>query len=305
MKDLIHFDSIAETHQALGLDAPKHPLISIHNDGDIEFPEEMQGVRFSMGMYFIGFKDGISGALGYGRNSYDFQNSTMVFMAPNQVMEFSPSIQEESCTENKGWTITFHPDLIRKSHLGTAIQDYNFFAYESNEALHLSEEEASFIAQVVQQIKQEYHRSIDQHSQRLIVSNLELLLNYCMRFYDRQFYTRTNLNKDLAADFGKVLSDYINSDQLAASGVPQVGYFGEQLNMSANYLSDLLKKETGKSAKAHINEALVEKAKTILLNSTEPINQIAYQLGFDYPQSFTRLFKAQTGFSPLEYRSVS
>jgi AraC-like DNA-binding protein len=305
MQDIIHFNSIAEIHQALGLGAPKHPLISIHNDGDIEFPSEMEGMKFSMGMYFIAFKSGISGALGYGRNSYDFQDGTMVFMAPNQVVTVPGNTLDQSCTENEGWTITFHPDLIRKSHLGTIINDYNFFSYESNEALHLSEEEAGFIAKVVQQIKEEYHRSIDQHSQRLIISNLELLLNYCLRFYDRQFYTRTNLNKDFAAEFETVLMNYLNSEQLAEKGVPQVAYFGEQLNMSANYLSDLLKKETGKSAKAQINEAVIEKAKTILLNSTEPINQVAYQLGFDYPQSFTRLFKAQTGFSPLEYRAVS
>lgn len=302
MQEIMHINSIHEAHESLGIAPPRHPLISIHKDSEVEFPDEMEGKRFTMDLYFIAFKDKVSGSLGYGRNAYDFQEGTMVFIAPNQVMEVPP---KELIRNNEGWSILFHPDLIRKSYLGEHIKDYSFFSYESNEALHVSLDERIHITNVVEQIKREYSQAIDAHSQRLIISNLELLLNYCTRFYDRQFFTRTNLNKDFSAEFEKVLENYLNSVKLTNLGIPSVGYFGEQMNMSANYLSDLLKKETGKSAKSHINDAIVDKAKTILLNSSASISQVAYDLGFEYPQSFTRLFKSKTGTSPVEYRSLN
>lgn len=302
MEQLLHVKTITEGNQLLGLEPPKHPLITVNNDADVTFPKAYEGIRLSLDMYFIAFKDKVAGSLDYGRNSYDFQEGTMIFVAPNQVMTI-PSLEVMQC--NEGWSLLFHPDLIRKSHLGELIKEYSFFSYEANEALHLSVEEREHIANVVNQIKKEYSQNIDKHSQRLIISNLELLLNYCLRFYDRQFYTRTNLNKDFAADFEKVLNQYLDSEQLKENGIPAVGYFGEQLNMSPNYLSDLLKKETGKSAKGHINKAIIDRAKTILLSSKEPISQVAYDLGFEYPQSFTRLFKSKTGYSPVEYRNLN
>jgi len=302
MQDIIPIKSIHEAHQLLQLKAPKHPLITVYKDADIHFSDKFEGARLTAEMYYIAFKQKISGSIDYGRNSYDFEDSTMIFLAPNQVMTM-PTM--ETIRANKGWSIMFHPDLIRQSHLGETIKDYSFFSYESNEALHLSSEESQHITNVVAQIQKEYKQNIDAHSQRLIISNLELLLNYCTRFYDRQFFTRTNLNKGLATDFEKILDEYINTKTLIKKGIPTVSYFGEQLNMSPNYLSDLLKKETGKSAKAHINYAIINKAKTILLNSTESISQIAYDLGFEYPQSFSRLFKSKTGHSPMEYRNLN
>ncbi|MCP4441943.1 MAG: AraC family transcriptional regulator [Aureispira sp.] len=302
MQELLHVKTIAEGNKLLGLNPPKHPLITVNNDKDVTFPKEYEGARFASDMYFIAFKDRVAGSLDYGRNSYDFQEGTMIFVAPNQVMTI-PELEVMQC--NKGWSLLFHPDLIRKSHLGGIIKEYSFFSYEANEALHLSIEEREHISTVVNQIKKEYSQNIDKHSQRLIISNLELLLNYCMRFYDRQFYTRTNLNKDFTVEFEKVLNQYLDSKQLKENGIPAVSYFGEQMNMSPNYLSDLLKKETGKSAKGHINDAIIDRAKTVLLHSKEPISQIAYEMGFEYPQSFTRLFKSKTGHSPVEYRSLN
>lgn len=302
MNDIIHIKSITEAHQLMGLPAPKHPLISIQYDKEACVTPEMVGTRLTFDTYLIMFKDKRSGSMGYGRNSYDFQESTLIFMAPGQVME----VPEVEVMENShGWSIAFHPDLIRKSHLAELMDEYTFFSYEVNEALHLSADEQQHILEVVKQIEKEYVQPIDRHSQRLIISNLELLLNYCTRFYDRQFYTRTNFSQDFVSEFERSLKAYFKSDKPQQLGIPHVSYFAQELNMSTNYLSDMLKKETGKSAKAHINEFLVDKAKTALLNSKSSVSQIAYDLGFEYPQSLSRLFKSKTGITPQEYRSMN
>ena len=306
MSEIFRLTSITQVHQLLGLPAPKHPLISINQEDDRdqkpEISESYYNMRYTSDMYAIMYKDSVSGSLGYGRNTYDFQHGTLIFMSPGQVFE-TPS--KEQIRSNKGWGLMFHPDLLRKSTLGENIDSYNFFSYEVNEALHLSEKEENFIFEVVKQIEEEYSQNIDRHSQRLIISNLELLLNYCTRFYDRQFYTRTNFNKDYVSTFESKLKAYFKSDKPSTLGIPPVSFFGKELNMSTSYLSDLLKKETGKSIKEHINELLVDKAKTILLNTNSSIGEVAYQLGFDYPQSFTRLFKNKTGTSPNEYRRLN
>ncbi len=309
MQDIFQIKSISQFHQMIGLAPPSHPLISLIEDKDGlqegKIDDRLFDMRFTSAMYTIFYKDGRSGELGYGRSSYDFEQGTLVFMSPGQV--FSPPSKEElQVSDNsKGWTLVFHPDLIRTSALGEHIDSYNFFSYEVNEALHLSEKERTFIAEVVSQIKEEYSQNIDRHSQRLIISNLELLLNYCTRFYDRQFYTRTNFNKDIVSVFESKLKAYLGADQLAIDGIPSASYFGEAMNMSANYLSDLLKKETGKGIKDHINDVIIDKAKSILLNSNSSVSEIAYGLGFEYPQSFTRLFKNKTGASPSAYRRLN
>lgn len=304
--DILNIKSITQFHQLLNLPAPQHPLITFHRDNsketDYELDDKFFEMRFTTDMYTIMYKDSVSGSLGYGRNSYDFQHGTLIFIAPKQVIT-SPS--KETLQQSKGWSLMFHLDLIRKSSLGESINDYGFFSYNVNEALHLSNKEENFIFEVMKQIEEEYSQNIDKHSQRLIISNLELLLNYCTRFYDRQFYTRTNLNKDFVTQFEHKLRAYFNSNKPLELGVPTVDYFGKELNMSGNYLSDLLKKETGKSVKSHINEMVIDKSKTILLNSNTSVSEIAYGLGFEYPQSFTRLFKKETGISPLEYRTLN
>lgn len=306
MKNILKIKSITQFHQLLNLPAPLHPLITVHREDskvhNYKIEDAFFETRFTTELYTIMYKDSVSGSLGYGRNAYDFQHGTLIFIAPKQVIT-SPS--REVLKKSKGWSLLFHPDLIRKSSLGEHIDDYSFFSYGVNEALHLSKKEENFIFEIIQQIESEYSQNIDKHSQRLIISNLELLLNYCIRFYDRQFYTRTNFNKDFVTQFEHVLKAYFNSGKPSELGIPTVRYFGSQLNMSGNYLSDLLKKETGKSIKSHINEMIIDKAKTILLNSNISVSKIAYDLGFDYPQSFTRLFKKETGVSPLEYRNLN
>jgi len=202
-----------------------------------------------------------------------------------------------------GWTLVFHPDLIRKSELGKSIDQYSFFSYEVTEALHLSDDEQKTLTELVDKIHKEYDQLIDRHSQDLIISNIKLLLDYCTRYYDRQFYTRTNLNKDFVTRFESLLKDYYQSDKPLEIGVPTVKYCGEEMNMSSHYLSDLLKKETGRSAQDHILYFLIERAKTKLLGTEDSISQVAYSLGFDYPNHFSKLFKAKAGMSPGEFRS--
>lgn len=306
MKEIVRLRSISEFHEALGLASPKHPLVSLIHDKDVfqnhQIDENLFDTRFTLDMYTIMFKDKISGSLGYGRSSYDYQEGTLVFSSPGQVLT---SPKKEDITRKEGWTLLFHPDLIAKSQIAKKIDAYSYFSYESNEALHLSLKEQQFVYDVVSKIEEEYSQNIDQHSQDLILSNLELLLNYCLRFYGRQFYTRTNINKDVIRDFETELKTYFGSGLVVDKGIPSTTYFGERLSLSTNYLSDLLKKETGKGIKEHIDGHIVNKAKNILLNSSRSVSEIAYELGYDYPQSFTRLFKKKTGLSPLEFRSVN
>jgi len=306
MDEILSIKSISEFHEILGLPLPNHPLISLIDENDAmekpELDDKLFNVRFSSDMYSIMYKDKISGSIGYGRSTYDFQEGTIIFSSPGQVFT-SPG--KEDLKGKKGWTLLFHPDLIRKSVLGDKIDDYTFFSYDVNEALHLSPKEEKFFFELISKIQEEYSQNIDQHSQKLIISNLELLLNYCMRFYDRQFYTRTNINKDFVTDFESTLKGYFKSNKMEEDGLPTASYFGGKLNMSTNYLSDMLKKETGKSIKEHVDGYIIEKAKSILLNSNKKVSEIAYNLGFDYPQSFSRLFKNKTGMSPVEYRNLN
>jgi AraC-like DNA-binding protein len=305
MSDILNIRSITEFHHIVGLSEPKHPLIGLYEDEEMQGqskPElkDLKGVRFSMDMFTIMFKDKIRGSMNYGRTSYDFQYGTMVFLAPGQVIEAPENEPEE---DSHGWVLMFHPDLIRGSQLEGNLDAFTFFNYETNEALHLSREEQEYLAGVVRQIKKEYSQNLDGHSHRLILSNIELLLNNCLRFYDRQFYTRTGFNKDFISRFEKLLKEYFSAEKPIELGIPSVSHFSDEMSMSANYLSDLLKKETGLSAKGHINKMIVEKTKSALLNSNVSVSEIAYNLGFEHPQSLTRLFKSKTGVTPKEYRN--
>ncbi|CAL2102866.1 HTH araC/xylS-type domain-containing protein [Tenacibaculum sp. 190130A14a] len=300
MKEIIHIKSITEINKTFGVSAPKHPLITIMWAKDFPDFSQYYGIKYNSDLFSISLKEGIEGVLGYGRNNYDFEDGTMVFSKPNQVL----SIEEKKVAEDaKGWTIIFHPDLIRKSELGRNINSYSFFDYEVHEALHLSEDEKATLTDLVKKIELEINQNIDKHSQKLIISTLELILDYCNRYYDRQFYVRTNLHQDHVTEFETLLRNYFTSDKPTTLGLPSVKYCGEQLNMSPNYLSDLLKKETGKSAKDHIYAFVVNRAKNKLLGTTDSVSEIAYDLGFEYPQHFSKLFKKQTGTSPAKYRS--
>jgi YesN/AraC family two-component response regulator len=299
---ILHIDSIYGIHQFLGLGKPKHPLISVFKFGKEQSQGLKENFNYSLGLYQISIKGNCPYTISkYGRNSYDFQECSMVFTSPNQVLEVNQAYQIE---DDDCWTLVFHPDLIRKSQLGKRIDGYSFFGYASNEALHLSEEERQTITDISQKIIKEYSNNIDSHSQTLIISNLELLLNYSVRFYDRQFYTRTNLNKDLVSEFEELLKAYYQSGKQMESGIPSVQYCADKLNKSPRYLSDLLRKETGKNTQEHIHHFIIEKAKTSLLDSSKSSSEIAYDLGFEYPQYFSKLFKKGTSMSPIEFRKT-
>ena len=303
MNNFVSINNISQLHQLFSLDKPRHPLISIIKNENVSYPADFGKYRYIFDLYVIAFKSGVSGTCGYGRSSYDFEEGTILFTSPGQVITIGESQKQADTTE--GWTIFFHPDLIRKSPLGNSINSYSFFSYDIQEALHLSNTEKETLTELVQKIRQEYNHEIDRYTQKLIISNIELLLDYCTRYFDRQFYTRTNLNKDVVGKFEKYIKEYFESDKLAVSGIPTVQYIGSQLAISPNYLSDLLKKETGRNTQEHIHFYLIEKAKTILLNSVGSVSEIAYELGFQYPQHFSKIFKNKTGMSPKDFRSLN
>ncbi len=297
---IIKFDSISDVHDFLGIDKPKHPLVSVLPLTKCLSDYENGDVTYVFGFYQVTLKSGIKGSIVYGRNNYDFQEGTMIFSKPGQALQYKQTTYERSID---GWGLIFHPDLIRKSKLANTIDSYSFFSYDLHEALHVSVDERKSLTDLTQKIVQEYQNNIDRHTQKLMIANIELVLDYCTRYYDRQFYMRANLNQGILAKFENLLIAYYSSMMPREQGVPTVKYCGDKLNMSAHYLSDLLKKETGNSAQQHIHQFLINRAKTQLLNSSEQIAQIAYGLGFEYPQHFSKLFKSKTGMSPVEYRS--
>ena len=302
MKEIIRIRSISEVHDFYGFEKPKHPLVSVLPIDDRMTNYDYGDASYAFDFYQVSLKMGISGSMVYGRNAYDFQEGTLTFIKPNQVVSVKNAEEIEG---SAGWTLLFHPDLIRKSELGRTIESYSFFSYDVHEALHLSEDEKIALTDLVQKIEQEYKQNIDKHSQELIIANIEMLLKYSKRYYDRQFYTRTNLNKDLISKFEQVMTKYYRSDSPNRHGVLSVRYCADRLHMSSNYLGDLIKNETGRSAKDHIHDYIIEMAKTTIVGSNETITEIAYKLGFEYPQSFNKLFKAKTGMSPTEYRNLN
>lgn len=299
---MINLNTISETHEGLGFPKPKHPLISVNAQRELDFSQFPEGTKVKSDLFQIWLKEGSECQFGYGRNTYDFQEGTLAFSKPGQVM-ISTATMEKS--EAEGYLILFHPDLLRRSHLGATIESYSFFNYEVSEALHVSDEEKKLLIAQVEQIKNEIEQSIDEHSQSLIVSGLELFLNYCRRYYDRQFIVRSNLNKDLISLFEKELSNYYKGGKPLEVGLPTVSYCASRLNMSSNYLSDLLKRETGRSAQFHIHDFIINKAKNKLIASNDSLKSIAYDLGFEYSQHFSQLFKKRTGMTPSQYRKIN
>jgi AraC-like DNA-binding protein len=304
MSKTFEINTISQAHQSVGLSAPKHPLVSVVRTADFRPTIDFRGIKVINNLYQISLKNLGCGNLMYGKNSYDYEEGTLVFTSPGQVTVFDGEIPD-NIENDDSWTLAFHSDLIRKSSLGEKINQYSFFNYEVNEALHLSEDERKTIEELLDKIVKEYSQNLDMHSQNLIISNIELLLDYCTRFYDRQFLTRTNINVDFVSKFEKLLKSYYNTDKADDLGLPSVQYLAKKLNFSPNYLSDLLKKETGKTAQEHIHLFVINKAKNSLLNSTSSISEIGYSLGFEYPQHFSSLFKSKTGMSPSQYRSLN
>jgi len=301
MEEHIRVSSISQLHEMMGFEKPKHPLISLIDASKISIPAEAIGAKLHQEMYMISLKDKSCG-MDYGRNSFDFDEGLLVFSGPGQV--YSPT-QEVKPGDIEGWMLYVHPDLIRGTHLEGMMDDYSFFNYDVFEALHLSEEEEKRVNDCIGNIQTEYEERIDNHSQRVIISNLELLMNYCLRFYERQFNTRTNQSKGIVSTFTKELKAYFKELKTQEFGLPNIEYFSNQANLSQHYFSDLIKKETGRTPKDHINEYVVNKAKSMLLGTEKAVSEIAYDLGFNYPHYFTRLFKQKTGQTPVAYRNMN
>jgi AraC family transcriptional regulator, transcriptional activator of pobA len=276
-----------------------HPLVSVV---DLSKASPRQGSRMYFGFYTIFLKDVKCGDLTYGRETYDYQEGTLVFLAPGQVAGMNSNGETY---QPKGYALIFNPDLIHGTVLGKHIQDYSFFSYQSKEALHVSEQERQIVMDCFSKIKYELERAIDKHSKRLIVSNIELFLDYCVRFYDRQFITRDKVHSGILERFETILNEYYHSEQPQTIGLPSVAYCADQLHLSASYFGDLIKKDTGKTAQEYIQSKVIEVAKEKIFDRSKSVNQISFELGFKYPQHFTRLFKQRVGHSPNEYRSLN
>lgn len=296
MNELIKADNICIYNEWAGIET-KHPLV-----GFIDFStvKPLRHARKLYGFYAIFLKDVKCGELRYGRQYYDYQDGTLIFVAPGQVFGADDNGEVFQPT---GYLLMFHPDLLRNTPLGKLMmKDYTFFSYETNEALHLSNEERQVVMDCFHKIQYELQHPIDKHSRGLIVDSIKMFLDYCTRFYDRQFITRDNVNKDILVRFEALLEDYFTNGRAEKIGLPTVQYLANELNLSANYLSDLLRKETGSTALNYIHNKVMDVAKTQIVSTDKTISEIAYLLGFQYPQHFTRLFKREVGCTPNEYR---
>lgn len=298
MEEIVKLESVTAYNKMRGVET-LHPLVSVI---DLSKAQAMAAQTFNFGLYAIYLKELQCGELKYGRHNYDYQEGTLVFIAPGQILGVQPKV---STFEPKGWALIFDPELIKGTALGRHIADYSFFSYDVNEALHLSEKEKQLVMDCFGKIQYELQQSIDKHSKTLITSNIELFLNYCTRFYDRQFITRDNTHKGILQRFEELLNNYFSSDQSKTIGLPTVGYCAAELNLSANYFGDLIKKETGKSAQEYIQSKVIDVAKERIFDPEKSISEVAYELGFKYPQHFTRVFKQRTGMSPNDYRNLN
>ncbi|MEZ0454505.1 helix-turn-helix transcriptional regulator [Sphingobacterium thalpophilum] len=300
MKTPEKVSSISTLHQFLGLKKPANPLISVFNFDDVKLePETILGA-ITTDFYVIALKkDCAGGKCRYGQQYYDFDEGTMYFIAPHQVLQFDDILLDKV----RGFVLVVHPDFLHGYGLASHIKEYGYFSYTANEALHLSEKEEKTIFDIIANIEQEIDFNMDSFTQDLLVSNLDVLLKYCDRYYNRQFLTRKKINSDLLSRLELLLDDYFNNDKLTINGIPSVHSIADQLHLSANYLSDMLRVQTGQTTQQHIQNRLIEKAKELLSTTSMSVSEIAYQLGFEHPQSFHRLFKSRTSLSPLEFRS--
>jgi len=287
-------NSVTQLHQLLSLPKPVHPLISVINLKDIK-PSGKESLVFNF--YSIWQEKNVENKLRYGQNYFDFDEGSMIFLFPGQVVSSGNHKQTEY-----GWGLVFHPDFISTYPLAKKIKDYGFFSYATNEALHLSDSEEKVLNGILENITNEYRSRIDDFSQDVIVTQIELMLHYCDRFYHRQFLTRKSINYDLLTQLETILTDYFNGDKSNESGLPTVQYLADMLNVSPGYLSDMLRTLTGKSAQHHIHNRLIEKAKELISTTSRSVSEIAYSLGFEQPNSFSKLFKNKTNLSPLEFR---
>jgi AraC-like DNA-binding protein len=295
-------DSIAQFHRLLSLPQPRHPLVSVIHVQDIRLTDAKILERVIPNFYSVALTRNVQAKMKYGQQYYDFDKGTMSFTAPKQLQSHNLPDGDLSNQEvGTGYALFLHPDFLGKHLLASTIKKYRFFSYAIHEALHLSEKEEENIIDVFRKIEQEYQH-IDRHTQDIILSQIDLLLHYCNRFYERQFITRKAINNDLLTQMEQLLGDYFEGEKGLNDGLPTVEFLANQLNLSPHYLSDMLRTLTGLSAQQHIHEKLVEKAKEYLTVTNLSVAEIAYQLGFEYPQSFNKLFKKRTDVSPLEFR---
>ncbi|MCE7041686.1 AraC family transcriptional regulator [Dyadobacter sp. CY312] len=295
MEELIRFDSVNQ-YNVFNQQETLHPLVTVI---DLSTASPRRKASQYMGCYGVFLKETVCGDLKYGKEYYDYQEGTLVFMSPGQVFTVE---NDGELYQPKGHALVFHPDLLHGTSLNSNMNGYSFFGYQVNEALHLSKRETEIVMDCLGKIKYELEQTIDKHSRKLIVANIELFLDYCVRFYDRQFITRDTIHKGVLARFEELLNTYFTSDKPQTIGLPSVAYCAGELNLSAKYFGDLVKKETGQSAQEDIQMKVIEAAKERIFDGNKTINEIAFDLGFKYPQHFSRLFKQRVGQSPNEYR---
>lgn len=295
--------TITEFHRFRGLPPPEHPLISVVDYASIRNSPANNRLSWVLDFYSISLKRTSNAKIKYGQGEYDFDEGVMFFMAPGQV--FGVTVDEHSAPgpKHSGWILLVHPDFLWNSSLAKSIREYEYFGYAVNEALFLSEKEEATITGIIESIRQEYHANIDRFSQELIIAQIGLLLTYADRFYHRQFITRKITNHRVLERLETILADYFSSDQLRKKGLPTVQYIAAELNISPDYLSSLLKVLTGQNTQQHIHNKLIEKAKERLSTTRLTVSEIAFELGFEHPQSFSKFFRMKTSFSPLEFRN--
>ncbi|NNE25461.1 MAG: helix-turn-helix transcriptional regulator [Saprospiraceae bacterium] len=295
-----HFKTLSSYLDYLGLPGPEHPMLSVFNskdDGYLPCPRE-SSPPITNDCYSISLKKYVEGKLSYGRTKYDFTNGALIFIAPRQVLQWDESV----VFEQKGFSINFHEDFLKGTELAQHIKKYGFFSYSVNEALHLSPKEEKQIESIVENIEIEYQNNQDAFSKEIIISQLDTLLKYANRFYERQFLNRKEISNNLLEQFNQHLMEYIESGQLQEKGIPSIEQISDTMSISQRYLSDTLKKETGKTTTEHLHLRLIDEAKNILLQPNKTVSEVAYELGFEYPAYFSRLFKKKEGISPSEYR---
>jgi AraC family transcriptional regulator, transcriptional activator of pobA len=296
METIRKIDTVAQFNRDRG-QKTMHPLVSVL---DQSVSTQVEEARYLSELYIIFLKDTKCEELKYGRRHYDYEEGTILFIAPGQVFGFEGN---GKLLQPSGWALVFHPDLIRGTHLSKRINEYSFFSYDATEALHVSDAEREIVLECFRKIRYELAHAIDKHSRTLIVSNIELFLDYCVRFYDRQFVTREHIHKDILAGFENVLNEYFGSEKPQTVGLLSVAYCAEQFHLSPKYFGDLIKKETGKSAQEYIHLKLIDLAKDKIVDTSKTVSEVAYELGFKYPSHFTRFFKRQVGNTPNEYRT--
>lgn len=293
------FDSLSDAHQAFGLPGPLHPLISLINSGNTQVEFNRPQHSHVLNFYKISYKPKLGGKLKYGQNYYDFDEGGLLFAAPNQIIGSNNVSETRECSL---YTLLIHPDFLWNYPLAKKIKTYGFFSYSANEALHLSDQEKATVISIFKIIEDELNSRIDDFSQDVMISQIELLLNYANRFYKRQFITRKAISSNLLQNMEETLNEYFNNEKSLTQGIPTVQYLSEKLNISPSYLSDMLRSLTGQNAQQHIHHKLIEKAKEKLSTTSLSVSEVAYELGFEYPQSFSKLFKTKTNLSPLEFR---